>query len=99
MVTEDKLSTPPSPPLQNDTALADNDAKVAEAFLGRRVAKYFHEEVYYGTVSRWLPAYENRDKVHLWHVVYDDGDQEDYEREELDTALNLYELIPFVLDK
>lgn len=53
--------------------------------VGVRVAKIFDGEVYFGTVQR----YDNANNY--WCVVYDDGDKEDYEKEDLLGALVLYQ--------
>lgn len=56
-----------------------------ELHLGSRVAKEFDDGgVYFGTVSQYDP------KSKWWWIVYDDGDQEDMNAEELDAALELY---------
>lgn len=71
---------------------SDKDAVAAEcqAFEGRRVAKYFDGTLFYGTVDYWSPWDLNEKKVDLWGIKYDDGDQEDFEREEPEEYLELY---------
>lgn len=47
-----------------------------------------------GTITKWVPADpENPDEdPALWHVVFQDGDEEDLEQEEVEEALELYAL-------
>lgn len=55
-------------------------------FISRRIAKYFDDEIYFGTIKE----YDDSDTPALWKVFYDDGDQEDYERRDLIKGLKLY---------
>lgn len=54
-------------------------------YVGRRVAKNFGEEIYFGKISKYAA------ESSYWHVVYDDGDEEDYNEKDLRQALKLYE--------
>ena len=54
-------------------------------YMGERVAKYFGEKIYYGTIA----GYNNDESPIYWHVEYDDGDKEDMENDELQRASNL----------
>ena len=57
-------------------------------FVGTRIAKDFGEHgIYFGTIS---DASVEDDQV-LWTVVYDDGDHEDYDEEDLKKAQKFYE--------
>ena len=58
-------------------------------YVGQRVAKYFGTEVYFGTVRKFIPPTTKKD-VDLWHIVYDDDDQEDYDHKDLRKGLALY---------
>ena len=62
-------------------------------YLGQRIAKYFdaptdddeeNQELYFGTVE----SYREEDK--LWHIEYDDGDAEDFDFDDLRTAVLEY---------
>jgi hypothetical protein len=57
------------------------------SFIGRRVGKYFDDVLYYGTVSKWVPAAVVDGGIDLWLVEYDDGDAEDLEEDELQAIL------------
>ena len=59
-------------------------------WVGRRVRRFFELEgdFFDGTVSRWLPA-DGEDEP-LWHMVHDDGDEEDLEEFEMRRALVSY---------
>jgi len=63
------------------------DISNPEDFVGRKVAKFFGEYLFLGEVTEYLPP-EN-ESPSIWTVVYNDGDQEDYELKEL---LELVEL-------
>ena len=56
-----------------------------------RVAKTFGTDVYFGTIKAYFAAdEEDPTSVALWNVVYDDGDEEDLNVQELAGALRLY---------
>ena len=61
-------------------------------YLNRRVAKRFVDGTYYGSVSSYnTSASEGEEEAGaLWHIVYDDGDAEDYDITDLCRALLLY---------
>jgi len=61
-----------------------------QSYVGRRVAKYFDTELYYGSVREYTPPDQNEDFVDLWNILYDDGDFEDLERNEMDECFELY---------
>lgn len=62
--------------------LAQAASPASTSFLGRRVSKWFGSlGVFSGRVTREYPSDD------LWHVVYDDGDEEDLTREELEEVL------------
>lgn len=70
----------------NRTKISENNT-ADDAFIGERVAKYFNEDVYYGTVRK----VEMIKKKKHWLIDYDDGDSEHVSKVELMTILNLYE--------
>ena len=56
-------------------------------FVGQRIAKYFMDPnavLYFGTIDN----YTARKK--LWHVKYDDDDEEEYDRNDVREAILLY---------
>lgn len=53
--------------------------------VGKKVAKYFGADVFYGTVTSYT-----RSQGGLWHVRYEDGDEEDLDRPEMIEALKLF---------
>jgi hypothetical protein len=54
-------------------------------FFNQRVAKYFDDVLFFGVVARF-------DKVEkLWQIDYDDGDEEEFNKNELMFHINLYE--------
>jgi len=63
----------------------DLDGSDPYALVGRPVAKYFGKTLYHGGVKEYRPA----DRV--WHVLYEDGDTEDYELHELRALFELRE--------
>ena len=68
----------------------DNSTKKQSpfSFIGLRIAKCFGEDVFFGTIKKYIePASSEPD---LWHIVYDDDDQEDYDAKDLRKAIALY---------
>ncbi|CAB9525163.1 Type III pantothenate kinase [Seminavis robusta] len=57
--------------------------------VGLRIAKYFGDEVYFGTIKKYIQPTGKKDED-LWHIVYDDDDQEDYDAKDLRKAIALY---------
>lgn len=72
------------------TEEADPDAPRKRSYVGRRVAKYFDKQLYFGTISSWDPAAIVDEKIDLWKVDYDDDDSEDMEEWEVHSSLELY---------
>jgi hypothetical protein len=69
-----------------------------DKFLDKRIAKWFEEEdpdmpenivnkLYFGTIDYVV---RDEDEI-LWHVMYDDDDQEDYDIRQVRQALKEYE--------
>jgi hypothetical protein len=58
----------------------------ASGYVGRRIAKYFDGNLYFGTVR------EKRDteEVPVWFIEYDDGDTEELEAYELRAQFTVY---------
>ena len=58
----------------------------SELYIGIRIAKYFDDILNFGTITEhWI-----KQKRSLWHVVYDDKDEEDFDRDQLTAAISLY---------
>ena len=57
--------------------------------------RYFDEDIYYGTITTSKP-FKSDKVILLWHVQYDDEDSEDFNKEEVMVAMDLYKskLIP-----
>jgi len=62
-------------------------------YIGQRIAKYFddptpedpdHQVIYFGTIDTF-----SRDNL-LWHIKYDDGDEEEFDFGEIRAAILLY---------
>lgn len=56
-------------------------------FIGQRVAKYFYdpdEVLFFGTIDNY------KANTKLWHVKYDDSDEEEYDRNDIRAAILLY---------
>ena len=58
-----------------------------KAYIGRHIAKYFDDELYYGTVKTYFPASEMDSGVEAWYIEFDDGDTEDFSAQELKAGL------------
>lgn len=66
-------------------------AKEPNSVVGLRIAKYFQDnELYFGKIEDFYPQKDTDDKVDLWNVVYDDGDVEDFELDEVQNGLEIY---------
>lgn len=63
--------------------LAQNNEPTSH--VGKRVARKFENVVYFGNIDK----YDGKEK--LWHILFDDDDQEELEFEEVLFALDLYE--------
>lgn len=65
-------------------------------YLNERIAKEFEEEkngqvvktIYYGTIDKVEENSENK----LWHVKYDDNDEEEFDEQEMKTFRKFYDL-------
>ena len=57
-----------------------------ESFVKKRVAKDFDGECYFGVIIK----YDDSDSPPMWHVLYDDGDEEDFYDRDLIKALRYY---------
>jgi len=55
-------------------------------FIGKKVQRTFGKRVVYGTIVGWLPP-EGEDEA-LWHVIHDDGDEEDLDENEVNKFLH-----------
>eukprot|EP00536_Pseudo-nitzschia_multiseries_P000378 jgi/Psemu1/178518/e_gw1.5.39.1 len=58
-------------------------------YIGQRIAKYFPGEddshtIYFGTIDNYST------KSSLWHVMYDDDDEEEFDKDEIRTGILLY---------
>jgi hypothetical protein len=73
----------PAPP-----APAPAPAPTDAEYKNLRVAKRFKKRIYFGTItSTWVEA----TKGSMYHVTYDDKDEEDFEQKQVDNAGKLYE--------
>lgn len=63
-------------------------ASEPQTFVGKRIAKDFGDDLHFGTVME----YDDSEAPSFWHVEYDDGDEEDYFKEDVIKALKYYEV-------
>eukprot|EP00527_Entomoneis_sp_CCMP2396_P000137 CAMPEP_0198155212 /NCGR_PEP_ID=MMETSP1443-20131203/69017_1 /TAXON_ID=186043 /ORGANISM="Entomoneis sp., Strain CCMP2396" /LENGTH=635 /DNA_ID=CAMNT_0043821953 /DNA_START=179 /DNA_END=2086 /DNA_ORIENTATION=+ len=61
-------------------------------FVKRRVSKYFDKDLYFGVVDSYISPDESMGEGPLWHVIYDDGDNEDYDASDMVTQMKDYEV-------
>ena len=54
-------------------------------YVNRRVGKFFEGSIYFGSVSHFDL------KAKLWQIDYDDGDEEEFDKTEILTHINIYE--------
>lgn len=74
----------PTEPAQDGTAEHPDPTQ----FVGERIAKIFGGKVYFGSISKVVLDAEVGET--LWHVDYDDGDEEEFSLEDLEEAQKLY---------
>ena len=67
----------------------NNEDNLLSSFYLQRVAKYFDQDIYYGTITNSKP-FKSENGILLWHVQYDDDDSEGFNKEEVMEAINLY---------
>lgn len=63
-------------------------------FIDCRVAKVFNvgkPEIFLGTITDYTDADGSKNGKPFWRASFDDGDREDWHREELDASISLYQ--------
>lgn len=80
MATDMEVDSKPTAKDRQAAILAE-----AQSYIGRRIARTFDNQVYHGTVARFLKTHR------LWKISYDDGDKEEMDFEELSYAMDLYD--------
>ena len=92
---KEKESVVPTPNVSEIRTMIDMDSMgeldgmEGEDSIDLRVAKFFKDELFYGTVTEYLPPLE-ADEYPLWKIKYDDGDGEDWDRDELLEGVRLF---------
>jgi hypothetical protein len=87
--SKEPVPAPAVPETETPTEDTVADASSSDDHVGKRVAKKFGKKLYFGVIKeKWT---EEKDGAAKWHVKYDDGDEEDFNEKELDSALNQYE--------
>ena len=63
-----------------------------KGYVGRRVAKFFDDELYFGRIRKFDPKTlaGDTEATLIWKVIYDDGDKEEYDVEDMYEFLNIY---------
>ena len=63
--------------------------------INSAVAKRFDGELFKGRITSYFPPdpKDAEDEQELWHVQYDDGDEEDMDRSEVEEATKLHECV------
>jgi hypothetical protein len=79
-------------PPSAERTIVEVTGKDGKDFIGCRVAKFFDVDLYFGTVSRFMPSEYVEEKVDIWAIEYDDGDKEDFDASELQEHLALYDV-------
>ena len=87
VVVNDVLTTAETQPRRRSSRL--NTTMSSRWGVGTKVASEFDGEIFIGSVTRILPATIEGDEQ-LWHVVYEDSDQEDLNEKEMECARHLY---------
>jgi hypothetical protein len=78
------------PEVEKETTKSSSDK---HSYVNRRIAKVFDNQVYFGTIDRFVKGInDNIDQINpFWHVQYDDGDEEEFYEPDLHEVLELYE--------
>lgn len=80
----------PGRPKRNNTKFTEKP----ESLVNTSVAKSFENVLYHGKITKYIPPEDkNSNKKFspaLWHVVYDDGDEEDFDADDLAEGINLH---------
>uniref|UniRef100_A0A7S2VDF8 Type III pantothenate kinase n=1 Tax=Entomoneis paludosa TaxID=265537 RepID=A0A7S2VDF8_9STRA len=84
-----KTATPKKKASSFPTINKTNIAANPKSFLQRRVAKYFGDDLFFGTVDDYK---DSDDEDNYWHITYDDGDSEDYDIGDMVNHLKEYDL-------
>ena len=71
------------------SAVDVNNLPKGDEAVGLRVAKDFTQGVFLGTVTKYLPP-TAPDEWPLWQIVYDDGDEEQYDESNLKEGVSLF---------
>jgi len=59
------------------------DASSSDDYVGKRVSKKFATKNYYGEIKeKWA----EKNGAPKWHVMYDDGDEEDFNQKDLEPS-------------
>lgn len=92
---EDSKATDKAPTSTDNSG--DNDHSIdihvmeGNEHIGSRVRRLFpNAGAQEGTIVSWLPPGEDPEDEPLWHVVHDDGDEEDLDEDELKAAHKAY---------
>ena len=72
------------------SAVDVNNLPKGDEAVGLRVAKDFTQGVFLGTVTKYLPP-TAPDEWPLWQIVYDDGDEEQYDESNLKEGVSLFQ--------
>ena len=72
-----------------DNSDDDDDDDYDASYINKHIAKAFHGKIYRGDVTKYNAGVEA--DGFCWHVVYEDGDEEDFDFEELQAAMALFE--------
>jgi hypothetical protein len=77
------------PPHTEDTTKINE--QLTPTLVGKRISKRFHDGIYVGTVTfTWTDDNHNQ----MWHIRYDDNDNEDLDMEQIRESIDLYKIYP-----
>lgn len=84
-----KSPTVKSPPAKKQKVVVEKADP--HSFIGQRAAKAFGKDIFYGKIDKFTAESDGEEE--FWHITYDDGDDEEYDAEDLKVALTLYEKV------
>ena len=79
----------PAPKRKKRGKLPSKKKPLGSSFVGVRIAKKFDSGIFFGSITEYIAANMSKDGE-FWHVTYDDGDEEDFDKHSLSKAISFH---------
>jgi hypothetical protein len=79
----------PAPKRKKRGKLPSKLKPLGSSFVGVRIAKKFDSGIFFGSITEYVAANMSKDGE-FWHVTYDDGDEEDFDKHSLSKAISFH---------